>query len=160
MRKRTLFTDVRHSDGTSKNNASMNGETSVTEFPVALCFLFMFLSCHTYKGVSSPQGFLGALHSPACLDWCLWPQRGLCCSRLPSTTAPLHLSSMRCSSQAADDGARRDAEGQGKGTLTKHGHKCGLFSLGKLAEKRNKSKIQTFIRANDSCAQVSPPGRG
>lgn len=36
----------------------MNRETSVVKFPVALYFLFMFLSCHTYEGASSHQGFL------------------------------------------------------------------------------------------------------
>lgn len=82
-----LFTDIRQSDRASKNNASMNGETSVAKFPVALRFLFMFLSCHAYEGVSSPQGFLGALHSPACLGRCPWPRRGLHCSCLPSTAA-------------------------------------------------------------------------
>lgn len=130
----------------------MNSETSVVGFPVALCFLFMFLSCHAYEGVSSPLGFLGALLHPACLGWCLWPQQGLACSCLPSTTASLQLSSMCCSSQAADDGDIWVAEGQQKEVLTKWDHRCGLFSLGKLAENQHKAKIQTFIRTNDSCA--------
>ena len=114
MRKRTLFTDRRRSDRASKNKASMNGETSVVEFPVALRFLLMFLPCHAREGVSSPRGL-----------------PGLCPAPQPLRTAP-----------------RRGARGRSRAGCG--AQREGRLSLGKLAGKRNKNKMQTFVRTHDS----------
>lgn len=43
----------------------MNSETSVVELPVASCFLFMFLLCHAWWGVSPERSLPEALHAPA-----------------------------------------------------------------------------------------------
>lgn len=119
MRKRTLVTDRRQRGRASENNASMNGETSVVEFPVALCFLFMFPSCHVYEGVSSPPSGLFGCSAGSCLP----------------RPVPVALLDGGPQCHRSSGPLRRDAEGQGKGALTTRGHRCGLFSLGQLAEK-------------------------
>lgn len=90
----------------------MNGETSAVEFPVALCFLFMFLSCHAYEGVSSPLSGLFGCSARSCLPW---PVPVALLEGGPPHRSP---SAPLLPAAAGGPGASRDAEGQGKGALT------------------------------------------